>query len=146
MSPDATRAVPASSPLRISLISAMVSCSRAILALKFSRRLPCAGSLAGCARSAARLSLIAARALDRLDVHLVAAAARDDDVAFDVGEGETAVASNPHPAREAIRLRASTALIRLPAAHRLAAALISPELRMRGGRAGSQQGRGKHEH
>jgi len=40
-------------------MSATVSCSSAIFVLKFSMRLCCAGSLAGCERTAARLSLIA---------------------------------------------------------------------------------------
>jgi hypothetical protein len=59
LSPETMRAAPASFPLRISLMSATVSCSSAILVLKFSTRLCWAGSLAGCARIAARLSLIA---------------------------------------------------------------------------------------
>src|SRR5262245_10760192 len=58
-SPETMRAAPASLPLRISLMSATVSCSSAILVLKLSIRLCCAGSLVGSDRSAARLSLIA---------------------------------------------------------------------------------------
>ena len=57
--PDTILAAPASLPLRISLISATVSSSSASFALKLSSRLCCAGALAGCARTAARLSVIA---------------------------------------------------------------------------------------
>src|SRR6185295_18743037 len=59
LSPETIRAAPASFPFRISLMSATVSCSSAILVLKFSTRLCCAGSFVGCERTAARLSLIA---------------------------------------------------------------------------------------
>src|SRR4051812_20272333 len=57
--PSTIRAAPAELPLRISFISAMVSCSSATLRLSASNRLSRAEALCGSDRSASRLSEIA---------------------------------------------------------------------------------------
>jgi hypothetical protein len=57
--PSMIWAAPAAFPLRISFISAMVSCSSATFRFNASKRLARAGALAGSRRTAARLSAIA---------------------------------------------------------------------------------------
>ena len=79
------RAAPASLPLRISLMSATVSCSSPIFALKFSIRLCCAGSLAGC--DAHRRAALADRLIDHREVLLQRRrGARIERALFGVGD------------------------------------------------------------